>query len=163
MSLYLVNVTIHVLAAVLWLGGMFFLAVVGAPTLREVEPRLRAQLFQRLGIRFRAVGWICIAVLLATGVGNLYFRGMLRPTVGGAPSLWASPFGRTLEWKLAAVAAMIVVSALHDFVLGPAAGRAPAGTERARRQRSVATWLARVNAALGVIVVILAVRLSRGG
>jgi uncharacterized membrane protein len=49
-SFYFVNVTVHVFAALLWLGGMFFLAVVGAPVLRSVEPpELRAQLFRRLG------------------------------------------------------------------------------------------------------------------
>ena len=30
-TLYYINVSAHLLAALLWLGGMFFLAVVGAP------------------------------------------------------------------------------------------------------------------------------------
>ena len=33
MSWYYLNVTAHVFAALLWLGGMFFLATVGAPVL----------------------------------------------------------------------------------------------------------------------------------
>ena len=37
MSFYYLNVTIHVLAAMLWLGGMFFLGVVGAPLLRAIH------------------------------------------------------------------------------------------------------------------------------
>jgi hypothetical protein len=36
--LYYATVTAHLLAALLWLGGMFFLAIVGAPVLRSVEP-----------------------------------------------------------------------------------------------------------------------------
>ena len=65
----------HLLAAFLWLGGMFFLAVVGAPILRRVEPHtLRKELFSRIGEQFRVVGWIAISVLLFTGVGNLYLR-----------------------------------------------------------------------------------------
>ena len=36
--LYYASVSVHVLAAMLWLGGMFSLAVVGAPVLRRVEP-----------------------------------------------------------------------------------------------------------------------------
>jgi uncharacterized membrane protein len=36
MTLYDMNVTVHVLAAFLWLGGMLFLAVVGALILREI-------------------------------------------------------------------------------------------------------------------------------
>ena len=47
--------------------------------LRGVEPAsLRQKLFHDLGLRFRAIGWICIAILLATGVVNLAFRGWLR-------------------------------------------------------------------------------------
>ena len=78
MSLYYVNVSLHLLAALLWLGGMFFLAAVGAPVLRRVEPvALRRELFTRIGVQFRLVGWIAIGVLVVTGVGNLYFRGVL--------------------------------------------------------------------------------------
>src|SRR5690606_8596520 len=81
-GLYLTSVTIHVLAALLWLGGMFFLAAVGAPVLRKVEPpSLRAELFQKLGEQFRRVGWAAIGVLIVTGIINLYFRGLLRAEV----------------------------------------------------------------------------------
>ena len=38
MSLHHLSVPLHVLAALLWLGGMFFLAALGAPVLRRVEP-----------------------------------------------------------------------------------------------------------------------------
>jgi uncharacterized membrane protein len=56
-AFYYLNVTIHVLAAMLWLGGMFFLGVVGAPVLRAIDPPpLRQRLFQELGTRFRRVG-----------------------------------------------------------------------------------------------------------
>ena len=65
---YYVNVTVHVLAALLWLGGMFFLGVVGAPVLRAVNPpALRQELFQRLGLRFRTIGWWAIGVLVILG------------------------------------------------------------------------------------------------
>lgn len=162
--MYFLNVTIHVAAAMLWLGGMFFLAVVGGPVLRDVEPAaLRAALFQRLGERFRTVGWLCIIVLLATGVGNLYFHGVLHSDVLLSAAFWHTPFGRTLAWKLVAVLAMLIVSAVHDFVLGPAASRAVPGTPQAIRARRQAAWLARINALLGIIVVIAAVRLARGG
>lgn len=162
--LHFLNVSVHLLAALLWLGGMFFLAVVGAPVLREVDPpSLRARLFQRLGERFRSVGWWAIAVLVATGVGNLHFRGVLDAAVLGSADFWAAPFGRALAWKLAAVTAMIVVSAIHDFWLGPAAKRAGRDDPRADAMRRWAAWLARANAVLGLVVVLAAVRLARGG
>lgn len=161
---YFLNVSLHVLAALFWLGGMFFLAAVGAPVLRTVEPAsTRARLFAALGARFRTWGWGAIAVLVATGIGNLHFRGVLSTTTLGAADFWATPFGRALAWKLGAVTAMIVVSAVHDFWLGPAAGAAGTGDRRAERMRRAASWLARVNAALGIVVVLAAVRLARGG
>ncbi|HEX7117938.1 MAG TPA: CopD family protein [Longimicrobiales bacterium] len=164
MSLYYLNVTVHVLAALLWLGGMFFLAVVGAPVLRKVEPpTLRAELFRRLGERYRRVGWGAIAVLVATGLGNLQFRGLLSGAVLGSGAFWATSYGQALAWKLGAVATMLVVSGLHDFVLGPAASRAGAGTPDALRFRRWAALLARLNAVAGVVVVIAAVLLARGG
>ena len=185
MSLYHLNVTVHLLAALLWLGGMFFVALVGAPALRTLEsPKLRARIFQELGVRFRTVGWWCIGVLVVTGTLNLHFRGLLHGDVLLSGDFWASGYGHVLAWKLVAVAAMIVVSWLHDFVVGPAASRAAAarreegggqrsdrggadrgGADRgeAERLRRRASWLARANGILGILVVWIAVRLARGG
>lgn len=161
-EIYLLNVTVHVLAALLWLGGMFFLAAVGAPVLRSVEPaELRAQLFRRLGEGFRTVGWVAIAVLLATGALNLHFAGVLR--AWHTPAFWATPYARTLAWKLGAVAVMVLVSAVHDFLVGPRATRVMQGTAEALRLRSRAAWLARINALVGLVLVVAAVRLARGG
>jgi len=61
------------------------------------------------------------------------------------------------------VATMIVGSALHDFWVGPAAGRVAAGSEEARRLNRVASWLARINALAGLVLVVAAARLARGG
>lgn len=164
-SLYYASVTVHVLAAMLWLGGMFFLGVVGAPVLRAVEPpALRQQLFHGLGLRFRRAGWWAIAVLLVTGTLNLHLRGWLRwDGVLGDAAFWRTGVGHALAAKLAAVAVMLAVSAVHDFVLGPAAGRAAPGSGAAAALRRRAAWLARVNALFGVALVVAAVRLARGG
>lgn len=163
MSLYHLNVTIHVLAALLWLGGMLFLGVVGAPVLRKVEPpQLRAQLFQQLGMAFRRAGWISIAVLLVTGVINLYYRGLLNARFFSG-EFWASRYGIALGVKLACVTVMLTLSAVHDFVHGPAAGRHRPGSPEAARHRRQAAWMARINALVGIVLVFAAVRLARGG
>lgn len=67
-----------------------------------------------------------------------------------------SPFGRALAWKLVLVAVMLVVSAVHDFVVGPMASRG----ERMRRWSAL---LARGNAVAGLLLVYWATRLARGG
>lgn len=161
-TLYYANVTLHVLAALLWLGGMFFLAVVGAPALRGIEPpQLRQQLFQALGTRFRRAGWVAISVLVVTGVGNLYFRGWLHAALLGDPAFWRSGTGVALAVKLSCVVTMIALSAVHDFVLGPRAGRAPPGSEVALRLRRLSSWTARIEALVGLVLVVAAVRLTR--
>lgn len=157
-----VNVVVHVLAALLWLGGMFFLAAVGAPVLRKVEdPGLRSELFRKIGEQFRRVGWASIVVLVVSGVGNLHFRGVFGAL--GEPEFWAGRYGRALAWKLGAVTVMLVIQAVHDFWLGPLAGRLEPESERAARVRTWAAWGGRVNALVGVVLVWAAVRLARGG
>jgi uncharacterized membrane protein len=164
-NLYYANVTIHVLAAMVWLGGMFFLGVVGAPLLRAIEPpELRQRLFQAIGERFRAVGWLAIGVLLLTGVVNLHFRGWLHwDGVLGSMPFWRTSAGISLAAKLSAVTIMIVVAAVHDFIQGPRAARAAPGSPEAMRLRRRAALLARLNAIVGVLLVAAAVRLARGG
>lgn len=164
MSLYFVNVTVHVFAALLWLGGMFFLAAVGAPVLRRVEPpELRQALFRRLGEQFRLVGWIAIGVLLVTGTLNLWFRGTLRWELLSSARFWSDPYGRALAWKLGAVTVMLALQAVHDFVVGPRASRLPAGSAGALRHRKLAAWMGRVSVLVGIVLVVAAVRLARGG
>ncbi len=163
MSLYYINVSVHLLAAFLWLGDMFFLAVVGAPVLRRVEPpTLRRELFSRIGVQFRVVGWIAISVLLLTGVGNLYFRGLLTSGMLGSASFWSSLYGRALAVKLSAVLVMLVVQAVHDFIYGPRSGRLDPASLEGLGTRQIAAWLARLNALAGLVLVLAAVRLARG-
>jgi copper resistance protein D len=164
-ALYYANVTVHVLAAILWLGGMFFLGVVGAPVLRAIEPPpLRQRLFQELGTRFRRVGWWAIAVLVITGFVNLHYRGWLQWNgVLGSAVFWRTGVGHALAAKLSIVVLMISTSAVHDFIHGPQAGRAAPGSPESLAFRRRAVLFARINVILGVLLVIAAVRLVRGG
>jgi copper resistance protein D len=162
-NLYVVNITVHILAAFVWLGGMLFFAIVAAPVLRRVEPpELRARLFEQLGEAFRVVGWIAIAILLATGLVNLRLHGWLGPAARGEPRFWASMAGQALALKFACVALMLLLSAIHDFWLGPAASKAEPGSRQKEALRRAASWIGRLNAILGVLLVYVAVRLTRG-
>ncbi|MGD2069977.1 MAG: CopD family protein, partial [Gemmatimonadota bacterium] len=137
---------------------------VGAPVVRSIDdPALRRDLFRALGEQSRKAGWAAIAVLLVTGVLNLGFRGVLAWDVLGDPDFWATPYGRALAWKLAAVTVMLTVQAVHDFVHGPRASRATPGSPEALALRRRAALLARLNAVVGLGLVYVAVRLARGG
>lgn len=162
-STYVAVVTVHLIAAIVWLGGMLFFAL-AAPVLRAIDDeRARAAVFDRLGRRFRIVGWICIGVLLVSGVVQLRMRGWWGLAVWTSPVFLTSRAAVTLAWKLGAVALMVAIQGAHDFWLGPRAGAAEPGTPEARSLRRRAAWLARVNAMLALVLVYFAVRLARGG
>ena len=56
-TLYFTLVTLHILATVTWIGDVLFIALVGTPTLRTMEPpSLRTALWETIGLRFRTVG-----------------------------------------------------------------------------------------------------------
>ncbi len=165
-SLYLFSVWLHVLSAVAWIGGMFFLVLVVVPWLRSGSgARDMAGAFLReTGERFRAVGWACFTLLIITGTFNLWFRGV-RWSDFVNPDWLASDFARVLLTKLAAFTGVLIVSAIHDFSTGPNAAAAIAAaptSAEAARLRKQASVLGRVNALLALVIVALAVMLVRG-
>ena len=159
----------HILAAIIWIGGMFFLALVLVPTLRGESQAVRSALLGAAGVRFRTVGWVCLVALLVTGVFNLKNRGFSWETIASGDIFTETDtFGHILAGKLLLVALVLAVSAFHDFRLGPAsiqaarsrdAGGDPARAETLRRRASL---LGRLNALLALVIVFLAVALVRG-
>jgi putative copper resistance protein D len=141
----LVSRWLHVLAAITWIGGMFFITLVLMPVTRRLEDAaLRARLVHAIGLRFRTVGWIALAVLIVTGLVNLW----LQPYLLGSPRF---------QWKIGLVVLALILSAFHDFVLGPRAC-AP-GADPSIRVR--ASWIARINALLVLVIVLLGLSLLR--
>ncbi len=67
-------VALHALAAVAWVGGMFFAYMVLRPATGPLETRLRLALWQRVFGRFFPWVWASIAVLLASGYAMLFVR-----------------------------------------------------------------------------------------
>src|SRR5512132_3741040 len=60
---------LHLLAAVVWIGGMVFLSVVLVPVLRrDGKFAQHAALFRTVAYRFRALVWGAMALLLGTGL-----------------------------------------------------------------------------------------------
>ena len=189
--LYQLLVFLHVVAALVWIGGLFFMAGVGAPVLRTVEPvETRVALFRALGLRLRWVGWGALLALLLTGTGILHLRGWLQGDLLGDPAWWGSPVGRALGWKLAMVGVMVILALGHDLLegrrdrrggpghLGPRPLSDPGGPEPGSTQpvagasrvapapswhRPLATWMARGSAGAALLLVYWAMRLARGG
>jgi putative copper export protein len=154
-TLYLVSVFLHVVAAMAWVGGMIFLVAVVVPALRKDRDALRTTM-QTFGVRFRTVGWVALVTLVATGLYNLLHRGYSLGDIFSG-EVFAGQWGHILAHKLAVVAVILVLSAVHDFYVGPRATRE--GTESLR---AAASALGRVTFACALAVVALAVALVRG-
>jgi len=60
-------ITLHLLAAVVWVGGMFFAYVVLRPSAVALEPPLRLTLWAGVFKRFFPWVWMAIIVLLLSG------------------------------------------------------------------------------------------------
>lgn len=135
---------LHVTAAVTWLGGMLFIAIVLVPVTRRVQdPRLRIDLISQTGKRFRTVGWAALALLVATGLVIL----LRRPWLLQVPAF---------QLKAALVILALGLSALHDFVLGPRVGKLPPEVTAPRRRVS---WIARLNVLIALMIVLLGLSL----
>ena len=143
MSLQLAVRFVHLAAVATWVGGMLFIALVLVPVTRRLDDAaLRTRLVQDTGRRFRTVGWIALGLIVATGLANL----ALRPELLGAPRFHA---------KAGLVGLALVLGALHDFVLGPRAGRP--GADPSARGR--ASWVARANVLVALAIVALGLTL----
>ncbi len=62
-----IGMTLHVLAAVIWVGGMFFAHMVLRPSAGPLEPAVRLSLWSRVFPRFFFWVWLSVASLLVSG------------------------------------------------------------------------------------------------
>ena len=148
---------IHLLAAITWLGGMVFTALVLNPVARlELPVGLKSRLIRALGLRFRSVEAVCVGALAATGTFKLFRLGMpLAMLLSGA-------YGRILALKLALLACMLALGALHSFVWGPALKDLAIDSRQAAAIRARLVFWARVNLGMGLVVVFCATLLRMG-
>lgn len=68
----IVGLALHILGAVVWVGGMFLAYVVLRPAADPLEPPLRLALWRGVLERFFPWVWASIVALLASGYGMLF-------------------------------------------------------------------------------------------
>lgn len=145
----------HVLACVVWLGGLFVLAAAGLRARRSGADG--AGTFERMWVRFSA--WAMGAVI-AIGVSGLW---MTWVHVGSPSQFVTTPYGRYLLIKLVLVAVMVAAGAYNVRVLIPAIARARRAGDEATVVRLAVHHFPRVVAAesiAGVAVLLIVPFLS---
>ena len=153
-------VWIHVVAAVVWFGGVLFMVMVMVPAARGVlDPPMRSRFMAQIGRRFRNVTWASAAILIVTGILNITMR------VGGQDIQDIRFFMRVLTVKFLLVVVILAITALHDFVLAPRLtprpGEPPPDQAILRQRMIRLSWLPRISVVLGLVVMLLGLVLSR--
>ena len=73
---------LHVSAAIVWLGGVSFMLFALRPAAMDLPPPQRLPLMALVLKRFFRLVWVCIGLLLATGLVMLLGVGMKQAPVG---------------------------------------------------------------------------------
>jgi len=142
-------VVVHLLAATVWVGGSTALIFVGVPAIRTLEGEPRGRAMKELGLRWRPLGYGSLLVAAVTGAAL-------------AARDWESNTAfQVVFWvKVALAVCLVVVSYVHNFVLGPRLqAEIRDGREQATRPTLVVVgWL---SYGLTVTLPILGVALQR--
>ena len=133
---------IHVMAAVVGLGGMGFMLLILMPSLGVLNPEQREALSKAVAGRFRWASWSAITLLLISGLYNIH------------STYWEAPWGRA--WKFLTFK-ILLSFVLFGIVLALSIPLKLFFPLRERRR----AWLL-VAFILGVVVVLISAYLRRG-
>jgi len=143
-----VLVGVHLIAAGIWFGGSTALVFVGVPAIRTLDGEPRGRAMKALGLRWRPIGYGALLVAAVTGLA-LAAHGWEHRTA----------FQVVFWLKVVLFCLLLVVSYLHNFVLGPRL-QAEIREEREQRTRTplvVVGWLSyALTMALPILGVVLA-------
>jgi uncharacterized membrane protein len=112
---------IHMIAIIVWLGGLFLLTVVLGPTIRDMAPTARASIWYRVLSRFFVWGSIALAAIVASGIAvvRLRFGGLSGvPAIHqwnmivGIPAIGLYVYAQLIPWRTCRRA-----TAVDDWIL----------------------------------------------
>ncbi|HEY5640413.1 MAG TPA: DUF4149 domain-containing protein [Dehalococcoidia bacterium] len=116
-----ISTWLHVLAITLWIGPQVFLFAVAVPAVRTIEDAgVRARVMRVVTERFGWLGWSAMAVIIVTGITNLFVAAGDVPGQNAGDLLSSDlRFTRVFWEKMSLVAVALVLTAVHTFSVGP--------------------------------------------
>ncbi len=139
-------VSLHILAAIVWIGGMFFAVLVLRPAAGPLEPPERLALWRRVFARFFPWVWLSLVLLIGTG----YW--MLVEGFGGFAHL---PLHINLMhgigWLMALIYLHLWFAPYKRFKAALDAGETPVAAASLNQIR----WIVTANLALGLITAVI--------
>lgn len=157
------NLWLHLISLVFWIGGIAFFLFVFGPAVRALPPGSGVQVLDRGREYLQTLSWMAINLVLITGVFNLIFRGMVTGFRPG-PAYYS-----ILAIKLFLFLAMFFHHSLQAFKYAPKIVSLTALTSediQSWPEPLLSHWkkwfmLLKINATLGSIVLLLALVLTR--
>lgn len=150
---------LHMLATVVWIGGLVSLGVFVLPAARKsLDEAAYSKFLTQLVAGLQRIGWFCLGVLIVTGMFQLsahpQYQGFLAIT---------TPWASALFIKHLVIGGMIAVSAYISWWLLPALNRLslmrqgsqPGREAELESLRKRETFLLKLNLVLAVIVLLL--------
>jgi len=150
---------LHMLATVVWIGGLAALSLFVLPAARSALTSEHYTAFLlRLDARLQRLGWFCLVVLVGTGM----FQMSAHPRYEGLLAI-TSPWASAILIKHLVIGVMVVLSAYLTWGLLPALNRMAllrqAGklgdTTRFEALQRRETWLLRANLVIAVVILFL--------
>jgi putative copper resistance protein D len=141
---------LHLIAAVIWVGGAIFMNIVLAPSMEDINPGEQGKLMAGVAKRFTILSWLSVIILLITGASKTP-AGMMFDT--------ASRFGMFLTIKHVTIILMILAGLTITFIAGPKMKKnAPKPGEMPSQEfmsaRKLLSVLSVLNTILGILVVL---------
>jgi copper resistance protein D len=142
---------VHLLAAIVWVGGTVALVFVSVPLAQRLEGPARGAMLRELGRRWRPIGWSALGVAIATGA---WIAG-----IEHAFDTTPTRFDVVLAVKGGLVGLLVAGAYLHDYVLGPGLAR-QIREGKPQSLRPILVRIGRLNLAVTVVLPILGAVLS---
>ena len=136
----------HLLSAVVWVGGMFLAYMVVRPASGALEPPQRLILWRGLLSRFFQWVWLAILLLLASGYGMIYHE------MGGMPQVGMHVHVmQAIGWVMFALFGHLYFVPWRRFKKALAADDRPGAASQLEKIRRIVA----ANLVLGLIVVVV--------
>ncbi len=150
---------LHMLATVIWIGGLASLTLLVIPAARKTIPQKDyGRFLEQIQNRLQQIGWFSLAILISTGM----FQMSSHPEYVGLLAI-SNSWAVAILLKHLVIGIMVVVSGVMTWVVLPAIRRMamiqsaggnvdPGLVEKLHKQES---WLLRVNLVLSIIVLLM--------
>ncbi len=150
---------LHMLATVVWIGGLAALSLIVIPSARRtLDQTAYSALLHQISNRLQQVGWLSLGVLIATGMFQMSsspsYKGLLAITNPWAVAIFSKHLVVGLMIVTSAYVTWGLVPALNRIAFLEAAGKQPPA-EQAEKLRRRETWMLRANLGLSVLVLLL--------